>query len=386
MTLHEPTWDMARATAAAAASVLPSVSLPIVEALGLTLAEPILAKSKVPAFNTSMMDGWAVAGRGPWTVRGRVLAGSVPPEIHFGDALEIATGAPVPVGATAVLRREWGVFVGNSLTTHSETADGLDIRVAGDEAQVGDVLVPAGDVVTPPVIGLAALVGNDHCVVHRAPSVTALILGDEIVSSGIPPLGKVRDALGVQILQWCRDFAARQHDVVYVRDELAATVAALQSTTADIVFTTGGTARGPVDHMHAALAAVGAEVLVDEVKVRPGHPMLLAQLPTGQFVIGLPGNPLAAFAAFVTFAEPILGAMVGRRPSDSATIRTATAIKAPASDRRLIPAVRQGELATPTEYWGSAMLRGIATANCLLVSAPGGSAAGELVQVLDLPW
>lgn len=386
MTLHEPTWDEARNAARNAASPAAVTVCALPDAIGLTLAEPILAKSMVPAFDTSMMDGWAVAGNGPWTVRGRVLAGSVPPSIGAGDAMEIATGAPVPSGSTAVLRREWGVVDGGYLRTTRDVADGLDIRIAGDEARVGDMLLDAGSVVTPPVVGLAALVGNDTVSVYRRPSVEALILGDEIITTGVPPMGKVRDALGVQVLQWSERFRAEQRGVRYVQDTLDATVAALRTTTADLIFTTGGTARGPVDHMHAALAAVDATLIVDEVKVRPGHPMLLAQMPSGQFVIGLPGNPLAGVAGFLTFAEPILRAMANRGLAELATIRTTAPITAPAGDRRLIPATRRGDSATPTEYWGSAMLRGIATSDCFLVSEPGGSAAGDAVGVLELPW
>lgn len=386
MTLHEPTWDDARAAAYAAAGPAAAESVRLADARGLTLAAPLIARSMVPAFDTAMMDGWAVAGDGPWNVRGQILAGSVGDALLPGTAVGIATGAPVPSGTTAVLRREWGELQGDVLTATHALSGRVDIRVAGDEARVGDALLPAGTIVTPPVIGLAALVGNDELTVHRRPSIAALVLGDELVTAGIPPHGKVRDALGVQIMSWTRGFAADEHGVTFVEDTLDATIAALRAATADIVFTTGGTARGPVDHIHAALAAVNARLIVDEVRVRPGHPMLLAQLPSGQFVVGLPGNPLAAVAGYLTFAEPILTAMAGRALPDLATTVTTASIKAPAGERRLIPATRNGDTATPTEFWGSAMLRGISTSDCFLVSEPGGAIAGDVVGVLELPW
>ena len=353
---------------------------------GRTLAAPLVSRTDVPAFNTSMMDGWAVRGDGPWQVRGRILAGSVGEPLTPGTAVEIATGAPVPQHTTAVLRREWGALDGEHLTATHAISDGLDIRRAGDEAKVGDVLLEVGTVVTPPVVGLAALVGNDQLTVFVRPRVAALILGDELVTAGIPPHGKVRDALGVQLLQWSDRFGAEHRGVTYVEDTLDATVDALRNTEADLIFTTGGTARGPVDHMHAALAAVGATLVVDEVKVRPGHPMLLAQLPDGRFVVGLPGNPLAAIAGFLTFAAPILSAMTGRALPELGTTVTTAAIKAPPGERRLIPARRHGTSATPTEFWGSAMLRGIAESDCFLVTAPGGANADDVVGVLELPW
>lgn len=384
--MHEPTWDDARTAAYAAAERAAVEHVALAAALGQVLAAPLTARSQVPAFDTSMMDGWAVCGDGPWTVQGQVLAGSVGVALAADSAVQIATGAPVPPNTTAVLRREWGALTNSTLTATHAISEGLDIRRAGDEALVGDILLDEGAVVTPPVVGLAALVGNDELVVRRRATVAALILGDELVTAGIPPIGKVRDALGVQLLHWADGFGAVHRGITYVADTLEATVEALRASDADLIFTTGGTARGPVDHMHAALTAVDAELVVDEVKVRPGHPMLLAKLPTGQFVIGLPGNPLAAVAGFLTFADPLLRAMAGMPMPVLPTVRTTEAIKAPAGERRLIPAVRNGDSATPTEFWGSAMLRGIATSDCFLVSEPGGSAAGDVVGVLELPW
>lgn len=386
MTLHEPTWDDARTAAYAAAATLPPQRVALQDALGLTLAEPIVAQMDVPAFDTSMMDGWAVRGNGPWTVRGRVLAGSVGEALNEGDSVEIATGAPVPLGTTAVVRREWATRNDDTVASTREIANGLDIRRAGDEASIGDVVLEAGRRVTPPVVGLAALVGNDELAVRRRPVVSALILGDELVTHGIPPLGRVRDALGVQLLHWASAFGAEQREVRYVEDTLDATVAALRSSDSDIVFTTGGTARGPVDHMHAALEAVGATLVVDEVKVRPGHPMLLAALPGGRFVVGLPGNPLAAVAGFLTLADPVLSAMAGHPLRELQRATTDSAVQAPAGERRLIPATRDGDTAAPTRYWGSAMLRGIASSDCFIVTEPGGAEAGDRVGILELPW
>ncbi len=384
--MHEPTWDDARVAAHAAAHPTQHADLAITETLGHVLAAPLVARIGVPAFDTSMMDGWAVAGDGPWRVVGRVLAGSMPPALAPGEAIGIATGAPVPAGARAVLRREWGAERAALLHADREPQPGEDIRRAADEAAAGDVLLPAGTLVTPPVIGLAALVGLDVLRVHLAPSVEVLVLGDEVVTSGIPEPGHVRDALGVQVLAWTAGWRCETRGVRHVADTRDAHIEALRTSTSDIVCTTGGTARGPVDHVHAALEALGARLIVDEVRVRPGHPMLLAQLPDGRFVVGLPGNPLAAVAAFLTLGEPLLHAMAGRALPEAETCVTTDAIQAPTSDRRLMPARRSGDVATPTPFWGSAMLRGIAASDCMLVTEPGGASAGDRVRVLSLPW
>ena len=386
MTLHEPSWDKARAAAHAAAQPRSRQMLAISECMGLTLASPLIAKANVPGFDTAMMDGWAVAGPAPWTIVGQVLAGSTGHDLLPGTAVGIATGAPVPSGADCILRREWGDLEAGTLSTSHSLHTGLDIRIAGDEAKVGDVLLTAGTRVTPPVVGLAALVGVDVLEVHEPATVGALVMGDELITSGVPSFGEVRDALGVQLLAWTHDFACKQLPVTYVEDTLDATIASIRDCTADVMFTTGGTARGPVDHLHSALDALGAELIVDEVQVRPGHPMLLAALPDGRFLIGLPGNPLAAITGYLTLGVPLLSALSGRALPELDSCITSEDINAPHQDRRIIPAHKVGDVATPTSFWGSAMLRGIAESNCMLVSAPGGTKAGERVGVLPLPW
>jgi len=315
-----------------------------------------------------------------------VLAGSTGAPLTPGQAVCIATGAQVPVGTTAILRREWGAGDDTELRPDRELAERQDIRRSGDEAAVGDVLLPAGTAVRAPVVGLAALSGHDTLVVRRKPTVQALVLGDELLDAGLPRGGRVRDALGPQVLGWATACAASGVDVVRVTDTLDATVAALAATTADVVLTTGGTARGPVDHMHAALEAVGARLVVDEVAVRPGHPMLMAALPDNRFVIGLPGNPMSAAVAFLSLGRPVLAALSGQvAPTlDSATL--SESFPAPPAEHRLVPAVRNGGTVTPLPFQGSAMLRSVAVATCFAVAQPGGAEAGSVVEVLPIPW
>ena len=126
-------WAEARRVAAGATRPLPAARVPLDDCLGLTLAESLPALVDLPPFATSAMDGWAVAGPGPWKVTGRVLAGQDPPRLGDGEAVEIATGARLPPGASAVLRRERGALVDGRM----EGADlpiGADIRPQGQES------------------------------------------------------------------------------------------------------------------------------------------------------------------------------------------------------------------------------------------------------------
>ncbi|MFJ9946404.1 molybdopterin molybdotransferase MoeA [Kitasatospora sp. NPDC091207] len=382
-------WPQARAAARRAGlHPLPPQRLDLADALGRTLAEPLTALTDLPAFDTSAMDGWAVAGPGPWRVAGRVLAGqpSVPP-LADGAAAEIATGARLPSGATAVLRREHGERLGallhdrgpGSLTT------GQDVRPRGQECRRGEALLAAGTPVGPAVLGLAAACGYDLLAVRRRPVVELLVLGDELLGFGIPGSGLVRDALGPLLPPWLRAAGAEVGEPRAVRDDFGLLRDAVRHSTADVVVTTGGTAAGPVDFLHRALAEAGGRLLVDGVAVRPGHPMLLAELPGGRHLVGLPGNPLAAVAGAVTLALPLLHARGGRSAGEPELALAGVDLAGHPADTRLLPVRRTAHGVVPLAFDGPAMLRGLARAEALAVVVPGGAAAGDTVELLEVP-
>ncbi|GAA1128660.1 molybdopterin-binding protein [Kitasatospora arboriphila] len=382
--VHDRPWPQARRTARlAAAAPLPAEQVRLAAALGRTLAEPLAAVTDLPGFDTSAMDGWAVAGPGPWRPAGRLLAGAAPAPLSDGTAVEIATGAQLPPGATGVLRREHGRTVRGLL--HGEVGPGQDVRPRGQECRRGETLLPAGTRVTAPVLGLAAAAGHDVLVVRRRPTVELLLLGDELLDSGVPGPGLVRDALGPLLPPWLAAAGAEQIGVRGVGDDRDLLREALRHSPADVVVTTGGTAAGPADFLHAALAEAGARLLVDGVAVRPGHPMLLAALPGGRHLVGLPGNPLAAAAGALTLALPLLDALAGRAEPPIRTESAAVDLPGNPEDTRLVPVVRTADGLVPLRFDGPAMLRGLALAEAVAVVPPGGVPAGGRAEVLELP-
>ncbi|WP_030344268.1 molybdopterin molybdotransferase MoeA [Streptomyces sp. NRRL S-1022] len=385
-------WPHAREIAARAArsrARRAPVCVPLGDALGLALAAPLDALTDLPSFDTSAMDGWAVAGPGPWQVREEgVLAGHAQPEpLTDGEAVRIATGARIPADTTAVLRSEHGrIDAQGRLHTTREMLHGQDIRPRGQECRSGDQLLPVGTLVTPAVLGLAAAAGYDTVTVVPRPRVEVLVLGDELLTEGLPHDGLIRDALGPMLPPWLRALGA---DVVAVRrigDDARALQKAVTRSAADLIVTTGGTASGPVDHVHPVLERVGAELLVDGVKVRPGHPMLLARTKDHQHLVGLPGNPLAAVSGLLTLAEPLLRTLAAHPAPEPYSLPLREAVQGHPHDTRLVPVVLRGDLAVPLHYNGPAMLRGIAAADALAVVRPGGARQGEETELLDLPW
>ncbi|WP_328888036.1 molybdopterin molybdotransferase MoeA [Streptomyces sp. NBC_00316] len=382
-------------------------------ALGHVLAEPVTALTDLPSFDTSAMDGWVVAGPGPWTVRAgedgtpglSILAGhSAPAPLPDGDAVRIATGARIPANATAVIRNEHAhTDEGKRLLyAQHQVVPGQDIRPRGQECRSGEQLLPAGTLVTPAVLGLSAAAGYDELVTVLRPRVDVLVLGDELLTAGLPHDGLIRDALGPMIGPWLRALGAEVSAPRRLGDDAEALRHALTTSDADLVITTGGTAAGPVDHVHPVLAKTGAELLVDGVAVRPGHPMLLARLPSGgPYLVGLPGNPLAAVSGLLTLAEPLLRGLAGRPPEETRRVVVRDEVHGHPHDTRLVPVVHRvaaGEGAgraadggdaghvVPLHYNGPAMLRGIAAADGLAVVPPGGTGSGDELQILELPW
>ncbi|MFJ7900252.1 molybdopterin molybdotransferase MoeA [Streptomyces sp. NPDC096198] len=398
-------WPEARAAAARAARSVPRrdpVDLPLDAALGLVLAAPLTALTDLPSFNTSAMDGWAVAGPGPWDVRAEgVLAGHTEPApLEDGEAVRIATGARIPPDTTAVLRSEHGrtddkgrlhaalpPAPGSSRTAGTATvAHGQDIRPRGQECHAGEQLLPPGALVTPAVLGLAAAAGYDTVRVRPRPRVDVLVLGDELLTEGPPRGGLIRDALGPMLPPWLRALGADVVAVHRLGDDAEALYRAVAASTADMVLTTGGTAGGPVDHVHPTLRRLGAELLVDGVRVRPGHPMLLARTGESQHLVGLPGNPLAAVSGLLTLAEPLLRGLTGRTTPEPYTLPLSDSAHGHPHDTRLVPVTVRADHAVPLHYSGPAMLRGIAAADALAVVPPVGARSGPERELLDLPW
>jgi molybdopterin molybdotransferase len=390
-------WELARALAfeAGRAASRGAETIPLAEADGRTLAEPLRTLTDLPAFPTSSIDGWAVRGSGPWRPVGRVLAGGTPPPLAAdGDCVEIATGAMVPDHATALIRIEDSV-TGADGRVSGEPRAVPDWRLPGEEADLGEELFPAGTPIDPAIIGVAATCGYETLTVRPRPRAAMLVFGDELLTAGPPGAGRVRDSLGPQVPGWLRRYGAGVESVTGpVKDTLTAHLDAIRFAldTADLVCTTGGTMHGPVDHLHPALAELGASYIVNTVAVRPGFPMLLARVPgpdgRDRFLAGLPGNPQSAVIALVTLVAPLLAGLHGRSlpPLPSVTAGSDVAGRGGFTHLALAALDATGRTASPAGHVGSAMLRGLANSHGFVVVRPGTrAAAGDTVPFLPLP-
>lgn len=378
----------ARRRAWAAAGAVAAVEVALAEAGGGTLAVPLRAVTAVPGFDCSAMDGYAVGSlTGPWRLVGQVLAG---PErarepLRPGTAVEIATGAAIPAGTVAVVPYEQADRAGDRLDgpAHPDR----HVRRTGEDVPLEVDLLPAGTIVTPTVLGLAAEVGLDRLPVRR-PTVAALLTGDELVHAGGSGAGLVRDSVGPALPGWVRGLGGSPLPARPVPDTDADTVArAIAAAGAHVVLTSGGAGGGPKDLVAAALRQLGAELVVDGLDCRPGGPARLAALPDGRWVVALPGYPYAALVAVLTLLGPLLAGLAGRPLPDLRTARFLEPAE-PGPRRattRVVPVREQGDGTVeavgrdrPGNLWGAA------DADHLAVVPPDRPPGGT-VRLLTLP-
>ena len=386
MVLLAPSWDDARWAAHAAGRALPAELDAVRRGDRRVLADDLRGRTPLPPRDASAMDGWAVRGPGPWLVVDDVRAGHERvAALEPGQAVTIATGAALPPQTSGVLRSERGTVDGVGLL-HGETDDGTDIRPAGEEAALGELLIPAGTLLTPAHLGLAAAGGHDQLAVVRRPRARFLVFGDELLRSGHARDGKIRDSLGAQVPAWLERMGFGVIGVEWVADTRDAHVQAMaRCMDADVVVTSGGTAAGPVDFLRVALADTGGELLVDTVDVRPGSPMVLGQWPDRRWLVGLPGNPQAAIVALMTLGLPLLDALHGRPLTDLDTRTLSARVTSRGGRTRLVPCTDRAGVASPADFIGSGMLRGLAASSGFAIVSGGQGEIGGVVRWLPLP-
>ena len=391
----EVSWHEARKLAHQAGNMTSTTSLKLEQAGGFVLATDIVALGDMPPFAASRIDGWAVSGPGPWTRVGDALAGhEFVSQLNPGECVHIATGAVMPEGATAALKDEESSVAEQTVSAVAGAAGILDsegalpffhdVRPSGYEAKSGDVLIPKGTKLTPAIIGVAAAGGHDEVTVFKKLVVDVLIFGDELLTDGPSREGKVRDSLGPQLPLWISHIGAELNEVRHIADTLPDHFAAITNSKADLIITTGGTAAGPVDHLHNAIVDAGGEFIIDAVLVRPGYHQLMARIGK-QFLIGLPGNPQSAVIGLLSLATSLIAGSTGNALPQLQERVLVTGLKGPAREVRLVLCSESGNSVTPLEHLDSSMLRGFVKADGYAVLPAGGAESGQIVQWLDLP-
>ncbi|QQV78049.1 molybdopterin molybdotransferase MoeA [Sphingomonas aliaeris] len=317
-----PAFDEALRIVAAVTPRAPSERIDLDQALGRVAGADVVAVADYPLADMAAMDGVALAAAdslmaSPETpvdlpLRGEARAGAAVPIVSTGAACRISTGAVIPTGYDAVIAREYLTIEGDTLLLTQTVAAGRNIRKRGEDAQRGDIVLPAGRVITPMIVGALACYGVTIIDAARLPAIRIISTGDELSGPNA-----IHDANGVMIAAMVRALGMNAPDRFSVGDDPASIRTILShaaATPAAILISTGGVSVGDHDHIPRIVAELGGKVHFHGVTMRPGKPVMFATLPNGALYFGLPGNPVAAALGFRFLVMAAIRAMFGLPP------------------------------------------------------------------------
>ncbi|MEE3622874.1 gephyrin-like molybdotransferase Glp [Nitrospirillum sp. BR 11752] len=296
---------------------------------GRILAGDLVAAHSLPPFAQAAMDGYAldhrdVAGVPAGLVRlplsGRVAAGDAPGPLTPGTAVRIFTGAPLPQGADTVLMQEDAALDGDVLLAPPGLAAGRHCRAVGEDIAAGAVALAAGYRLTPAAVALAAALGEQALAVRTPLTVALLSTGNEVQPAGAPlPPGAIHDANGPLLAALLRRLGCRVVRAGIVGDSRDALKATLSGLKADLILSSGGVSAGEEDHVKAVVADLGG-IAFWRLALKPGKPLAFGHIGGGHIgatpFLGLPGNPFAAFAAFLALGRPLVQRLAGETVTD----------------------------------------------------------------------
>ncbi|MFC5137718.1 gephyrin-like molybdotransferase Glp [Actinomycetospora rhizophila] len=359
----------------------------LADARGRVLADDLVASHPLPPFANSAMDGYAVRsadlGETPTVlpVAADVPAGRTDgPPLAPGTAHRIMTGAAMPAGADAVVQVEWTDGGTEQVRVERAVGAGQSVRGAGEDVTAGQVVLPAGTVLGPAQIGLAAAIGAGTLRVRRRPRVLVLSTGSELVAPGEPLRhGQIHESNGPMLAAAVDDAGGRAELLRFVPDDveqftrtLDEALAARADDPVDLVLTSGGVSAGAYEVVKDAFAGRG--VTFTKVAMQPGMPQGAGHHagPLGDVaVVTLPGNPVSSLVSFEVFVRPVLRAALGHPQPDRPRVRArlAEALDSPAGRRQF----RRGRIdavagtVAPVGGAGSHLLAALARADCLVV-------------------
>jgi molybdopterin molybdotransferase len=319
--------DEARRLVLGATGLLGSEDVELADALGRALAENVVAREPVPAFDSSAMDGFAAraedlagaSGGSPvvLSVVDESRAGApADTTLMPGQAIAISTGAMLPAGADTIVRLEDAVGAEDRVEVLVAPAPGHDVRRAGDDIGAGDTVLRRGVEIGPAALGVLASLGRESVPCSRRPRVSLLTSGDELIAPGAGSrAGAVRDSNRFTISALARRAGAELVRCATVADDAERTVAALALAVedVDVAVICGGVSVGVHDHVRPALRALGAQQELWGIALKPGRPTWFGTIGE-TLVFGLPGNPVSAMVTFVLLVRPALRVLAGLAP------------------------------------------------------------------------
>ncbi len=306
---------------------LPAESLPLASAVGRVAAERLLAPADLPPFDNSAVDGYALRSEdtlaaspgSPCALEciGVLAAGDTPKRpLPPGTCLRIFTGAVIPPGADAVVMQEDVTVEGEARIQITTPLTPMEsVRPAGEDVRMGTPVLVPGQILSPGRIGLLAACGFGEVTVHRRPRLALLTSGSELTSPGesLAP-GRIYDSNSALLAALAAQAGFPVTFTARIPDTPELTMARLleAARASDAIVTTGGVSVGDADFLRPAMAALGGQVDLWRVALKPGKPFAFGQLEGARW-FGLPGNPVSAFVTWQVLALPALRRLAGHR-------------------------------------------------------------------------
>jgi len=319
------------------------------EALDRVLAEDIVAPMDVPPFDRSTVDGYAVKAVDtfgadedrPVALKfcGQVAVGEPPSVVvERGMTAEIATGAPLPKGADAVVMVEYSIRRDGTIFVHRPVSEGENVMEAGSDIHKGETILKKGQRLASHEIGVLAALGLTEVSVYKRPRIAIISTGAEIVEPGKPlPPGKIYDINAHTLSAAVLECGGEPINLGVISDESNQLEAAFKKAlnSADAVITSGGVSVGPKDIIPQVLGTLGKPgVIISGMAVKPGKPTTIAVID-GKPVFSLPGHPTSSLLMFHMIVRPVICEMAGRTEETSQTVKAVAATKMfPARGRR----------------------------------------------------
>ena len=315
--------------------------LTIQEALGRVLAEDVFSEIDVPGFDRAAMDGFAVVAESTFgvddrhpvklSVLGEVEAGSAATtSMSKGEAFEIATGAPMPKGADAVVMVEYTKRIGKSVEAYRSVTPGENVTGTGSDIMTGELILRKYQLVTPREVGLLAAAGIAQVPVYRKPRVAIFSSGDELVTPGDPfTFGHVYDTNGPAVAASVAECGGEPHFLGILPDNYSVVQKRVKAALADadVVISSGSTSSGPGDLFYRVVDDLGEPgVLVHGLTLKPGKPALIG-LVDGKPVFGLPGYPTSALMIFHVLVAPVIRRLSNMGESRPDTVEAVIPLK-----------------------------------------------------------
>lgn len=352
----------------------------LIESLGKHLSEDLFTVYDTPMFDNSAMDGYAVCDPKEclteFKVVGRIAAGDLATtSLKEGEAVRIFTGAPTPEGSTTVVMQEHVVRDGDIIRLQNEPENGMNIRYKGEEAHKGDLLLSKNREMTAATIALCASQGYSEVSVFDGLSIAVVSTGSELIpqSEALSP-GKIYDANRFMLQAWLKK-KHYVHDAGIVKDDYETTKTQLLALaeTQDVILLSGGASVGEEDHVGKAIEEVGT-LNGWKIAIKPGKPFGWGKIGNA-YVFMLPGNPVSAYVTFYLFVYPFLQKCIGE--NSAAFMKGVARFEREKLEPRreflrglYVENSEGGFDLTIAKGQGSAMLSGLAVANCLIEVMP----------------